>query len=109
MSGVLLLSFTIVVSLAAGTYILINDWNITGQVGYAASIGLALATALYAGSPGRSWAALASMLAGAFYIFLRSTGEIGFPLLQYVLGFGMIGYGFFGFYALFKIMHKQEA
>ncbi len=106
--GVLLLSFTIIVSLMAGTYILMVDWNLTGTLGYVVAIGLAIGAILYAGQPKRSWAALASMLAGAIYIFYRSTGQISFPLLKYVLGIGMIGYGIFGLFMLFRILSKQE-
>lgn len=106
-SGVILLSFTIIVSLMAGTYILMRDWNIGGTFGYIAAVGLAIAAVLYAGSPNRSFAAVVSMLAGALYIFWRSTGAINFPLLKYVLGLGMIGYGIFGLFALFKIINKQ--
>lgn len=108
-SGVFLLSFTIIVSLMAGTYILMRDWNLTGTFGYVAAIGLALGAVLYAGSPHRSMAAIASMLAGALYIFWRSTGQIGFPLLKYILGLSMIGYGIFGLFALFRILNKQES
>jgi hypothetical protein len=108
-SGLFLLSFTIIVSLMAGTYILMKDWNFTGRWGYAVSLGLALGAMLYAGQPRRSWAALASMLAGAMYIYLRASGRISFSLLRYSLGFGMLGYGLFGLFTLFRILKQQEA
>lgn len=107
-SGVVLLSFTIIVSLMAGTYILLKDWNINGSLGYAASLCLSITAILYAGKPKRSWATLASMLGGATYIYLRASGRINFPLLRYVLGLGMIGYGIFALFTLFGMLHKQE-
>lgn len=107
-SGLLLLSFSIIVSLMAGTYILMRDWNFTGEFGYISALFALLLAVLYAGSPQRSWAAVASLIVFAIYVFYRATGQLSIPLLKYILGFGMIGYGIFGLFALFRILNKQE-
>ncbi len=107
-SGNLLLSLTVVISLMAGTYILLMDWNFSGMFGYIVTFGLLLGAVMYAGSPHRSWAAVISMIAGAIYVFYRTTGHISFPLLRYVLGLSMISYGVFGLFTLFRSLNKQK-
>ena len=99
-ANTVLRALAVIVSIAAGLFILRNKWNISSTQAYGYGLLSIIIGVIIAGLPNRSWPAVGSFIMLGLYAMARATGRIQIQLLRYALGIPLVAIGIWGIYSI---------
>lgn len=104
----LILATSGVAGIVAGSFLLIEPWELTStQYVFAAALFIIFSAVLIQG-PGTPWSIVSSVFLFGIYMLARGLGLLSYQYLRYIIGVLFFGFGFYVLMRLFTPAAKSD-